>query len=82
MQRLDDIVIVAAGPGDAAALAEVHVTAWRETYQGLLPAAYLAQMNIHLYARRWRRQLMAAQPPEIVLAAEGRDGLVGCAPAK
>ena len=77
MQRLDDIVIVAAGPGDATALAEVHVAAWRETYRGLLPAAYLAQMNIHLHARRWRGQLMAARPPEIVLAAEGRDGLVG-----
>jgi len=77
MERLDDMVIVAAGPGDAAALAEVHVTAWRETYRGLLPAAYLAQMNTGLYARRWRRQLMAARPPEIVLAAEGRDGLVG-----
>src|SRR5258707_7610417 len=77
MERLDDMVIVAAGPGDAAALAEVHVTAWRETYRGLLPAAYLAQMNAGLYARRWRRQLMAAHPPEIVLAAEGRDGLVG-----
>jgi len=77
MQRLDDIVIVAAGPGDAPELAEVHVAAWRETYRGLLPAAYLAQMNSHLYARRWRRQLMAARPPEIVLAAEGRGGLVG-----
>ncbi len=77
MERLDDMNIVAAGPGDAAALAEVHVTAWRETYRGLLPAAYLAQMNTGLYARRWRRQLMAARPPEIVLAAERREGLVG-----
>jgi len=77
MERLDDMVIIAAGPGDAAALAEVHVTAWRETYRGLLPAPYLAQMNIGLYARRWRRQLMAARPPEVVLAAEGREGLVG-----
>jgi GNAT superfamily N-acetyltransferase len=77
MERLDEIVIVAAGPRDAAALAEVHVTAWRETYRDLLPPTYLAQMNASLYARRWRRQLMAAHPPEIVLAAEGRDGLVG-----
>lgn len=77
MQRLDDLMIVAAGPGDAAALAEVHVASWREAYAGLLPAAYLAQMSAPLYARRWRRQLMAARPPEIVLAAEGPAGLVG-----
>jgi ribosomal protein S18 acetylase RimI-like enzyme len=77
MQRLDDILIVPAGPGDAPSLGEVHVRAWRETYAGLLPAGYLAQMNPHLYARRWRRQLTLARPPELVLAAEGREGLVG-----
>ncbi len=70
MQRLDDILIIAAGPGDAADLADVHVRAWRETYAGLLPAPYL-------HARRWRRQLDSERPPEIVLAAEGRQGLVG-----
>ena len=77
MERLDEIMIVAAGPGDSAALARVHVRAWRETYVGLLPAAYLAQMNPATHARRWRRLLMASPSPEIVLAAEGRDGLVG-----
>ena len=77
MERLDDMVIVAPGPGDAAALARVHVTAWRETYADLLPSVYLRRMNPELYARRFRRQLMSARPPEIVLAAEGRDGLVG-----
>jgi ribosomal protein S18 acetylase RimI-like enzyme len=77
MERLDDIMIVAPGPGDAVGLAEVHVTAWRETYAGLLPDAYLDRMSVPLYARRWRRQLLAAKPPEIVLAAEGRSGLVG-----
>ena len=45
MQRLDDILIVPAGPGDAPGLGDVHVRAWRETYTGLLPAGYLAQMN-------------------------------------
>jgi GNAT superfamily N-acetyltransferase len=77
MDRLDDMMIVAPGPGDAAALAQVHVTAWRETYADLLPAAYLEQMNVGRHARRWRGQLMAAASPEIVLAAEGREGLVG-----
>jgi len=77
MERLDDCLIVAAGPGDAPGLADVHVRAWRETYAGLLPSAYLAQMNRPLHARRWSRLLTAPRPPEIVLAAEGRDGLVG-----
>lgn len=77
MQRLDQVMIVPAGPGDAAALGEVHVRAWRETYRGLLPAAYLERMNPQLHARRWRGQLRAARPDDVVLAAEGRRGLVG-----
>jgi ribosomal protein S18 acetylase RimI-like enzyme len=77
MERLDEMLIVAPGPGDAAALAEVHVKAWRETYASLLPAPYLTRMSAPLYARRFRRQLTASRPSEWMLAAEGRDGLVG-----
>jgi GNAT superfamily N-acetyltransferase len=77
MERLASYNIVPAGPGDAAALARVHVRSWRETYAGLLPGAFLAQMNAGVYARRWRRQLMSAEPPEVVLCAEGAGGLVG-----
>lgn len=77
MERLADVSIIAAGPGDAAGLARVHVEAWRETYAGLLPAPYLAAMDVIRHARRWRRQLTLAPEAEIVLVAEGRDGLVG-----
>jgi ribosomal protein S18 acetylase RimI-like enzyme len=77
MERLASYNIVPAGPGDAAALARVHVRSWRETYAGLLPGPFLAQMNAGVYARRWRRQLMSAEPPEVVLCAEGAGGLVG-----
>jgi GNAT superfamily N-acetyltransferase len=47
--------IVPAGPDDAGALAQVHVTAWRETYTGILPTPYLDRLSIPLQARRWRR---------------------------
>ena len=77
MERLASYNILPAGPGDAAALARVHVRSWRETYAGLLPDAFLAQMNPGVYARRWRRQLMAADSSELVLCAEGAGGLVG-----
>jgi ribosomal protein S18 acetylase RimI-like enzyme len=77
MERVDDILIVAPGPGDAGALARVHVAAWREAYTGLLPSLYLERMSVPWHARRWRAQLMSATSPEIVLAAEGPEGLVG-----
>ena len=38
-------VLFPAGPADAEALAQVHVTSWHETYRGLLPDAYLARMS-------------------------------------
>ncbi|HEY2179700.1 MAG TPA: GNAT family N-acetyltransferase [Caulobacteraceae bacterium] len=82
MERLAESVIVPAGPGDAAALAEVHVKAWRETYVGLLPALYLERMSAPVHARRWRRQLANARADDVVLAAEGPVGLTAyCAGA-
>jgi GNAT superfamily N-acetyltransferase len=77
MERLDEIVILPAGPGDAAALAEVHVRSWRETYKGILPDAYLDGLSVPGHARRWRHQLMQARPECVVIVAEGPAGLVG-----
>ena len=72
-------VIVPAGPSDAAELARVHVAAWRETYGGLLPAAFLARMSEVMHARRFGRMLLAAGPEMVTLVAADRNGLVGYA---
>ncbi|HWA62438.1 MAG TPA: GNAT family N-acetyltransferase [Caulobacteraceae bacterium] len=77
MERLAQHVILPAGPADAAALGDVHVKSWRETYRGLLPEAYLAAMRPEIYAARWRRQLAGLNAGEVVLAVEGAHGLVG-----
>jgi ribosomal protein S18 acetylase RimI-like enzyme len=69
--------IVPAGPGDAAELARVHIEAWRETYPGMLPQAYLDGMNFAIHARRWRWRLTKGQ--EVTLAAETAGGLVAYA---
>lgn len=66
-----------AGPGDADALARLHVDTWRETYVGLLPAGHLGAMDVKRHARRWRAQLAASVKPAPVLLAERRGGLVG-----
>ncbi|MGH7022712.1 MAG: GNAT family N-acetyltransferase [Caulobacteraceae bacterium] len=82
MERLAESVIVPAGPGDAAALAAVHVHSWRETYAGLLPAQYLERMSAPVHATRWRRQLTRARPGEVVMAVEGPKGITAyCAGA-
>jgi ribosomal protein S18 acetylase RimI-like enzyme len=82
MQRLADAVIVPAGPADADELARVHVAAWRETYAGILPAAFLDAMSVPRHARRWSDQLLRLGPRDVVMVAESRSGLVGyCAGA-
>lgn len=72
-------VLFPAGPSDAEALAEVHVTSWRETYRGLLPDAYLDRMSVPAHTRRWRRALLSPSPHDVTLAAADRLGLVGYA---
>ncbi|MBL8773485.1 MAG: GNAT family N-acetyltransferase [Phenylobacterium sp.] len=72
-------VIFPAGPADAEALARVHVAAWRETYKGLLPDAYLARMSEAAHARRFAHALTRPGPDEVTLAAADRWGLAGYA---
>ena len=77
MERLDDIVILTAGPGDAVALAEVHVRSWRETYKDILPDAYLARMSVASHAKRWSQHLLRRRSQGVVIVAEAPGGLVG-----
>ena len=72
-------VIFPAGPDDAADLARVHVTAWRETYEGLLPSAYLQRMSVPAHAYRFQQALLHASPFEATLIAADRYGVVGYA---
>ncbi|MBP7648671.1 MAG: GNAT family N-acetyltransferase [Phenylobacterium sp.] len=72
-------VVFPAGPRDAQALAEVHVTSWRETYRGLLPDSFLDRMSVPVTARRFSKSLVAPAEREITLAAADRSGIVGYA---
>ncbi|MES2722135.1 MAG: GNAT family N-acetyltransferase [Pseudomonadota bacterium] len=72
-------VIFPAGPADALALAQVHVTSWRETYRGLLPDSFLDRMSVPVNTRRFSKSLVAPAEHEITLAAADRDGIVGYA---
>jgi ribosomal protein S18 acetylase RimI-like enzyme len=60
--RMGEIAIRRAHAGDAAAIAAVHVAAWRETYAGLVPARMLSAFPLARRIRRWRRILTAPDP--------------------
>ena len=72
-------VLFPPGPYDADDLARVHVAAWRETYRGLLPDAYLARMSETAQAQRFAQALKSPGADEVTLAVGDRDGIVGYA---
>jgi ribosomal protein S18 acetylase RimI-like enzyme len=80
-EELDARVVVrAAVPGDAAAIAEVHRSSWRTTYAGILPLAVIAREAGRKSEAVWRRRLAAQAPGGATWIAErGAHGIVGFA---
>lgn len=79
------MLIRAAEPEDAAAIAHVHVDSWRTTYRGLLPDSVLTAQSVEHRAAMWRRAAAAAQAGEsrscVLVAQDLTDGIVGFASA-
>ncbi|HXF84662.1 MAG TPA: GNAT family N-acetyltransferase [Anaerolineales bacterium] len=67
-----------AAPADAVGIAHVHVTAWKETYRGLMPDEVLDALSVEQRTERWQRTL--ANPNDsyhLVLVAEEADQIIG-----
>ena len=62
---------------DASAIARVHIDAWRETYQGIIPDPYLAQLSHAKRTQQWEQTLVnqrvyvAVSGEEVVGFAQG-----------
>jgi GNAT superfamily N-acetyltransferase len=50
---------------DAYAIAHVHVTSWHETYTGIIPDSYLAQLDVSQKQEMWTKALERNQPISI-----------------
>jgi ribosomal protein S18 acetylase RimI-like enzyme len=61
-----------ATPDDAAALAEVHVTAWRQAYRGIVPDSYLEQFTVEARTERYRQFLADGTAETYVAEQESR----------
>jgi ribosomal protein S18 acetylase RimI-like enzyme len=59
-----------AEPGDAEAIAQVHVSSWKAAYAGILPSAYLTALSVEARATLWQRSIEAGVP-EIWVARLG-----------
>ena len=63
------------GPRDAAALAELHVATWRETYSHLLPEDFFGEEHLEGRYRLWDRLLGEPREGWCIRVAE-RDGRI------
>ncbi len=73
------VTVRVAAPADAPAIARVRIDAWRSTYRGMIPDAYLDGMSVGESEAHWRRILQAAPGRfSVFVAAEG-DEVVGFA---
>jgi ribosomal protein S18 acetylase RimI-like enzyme len=75
-----EMAIRRAEAGDAAAIAVVHVAAWRETYAGLMPERMLSALSVEERARRWHRILTApdrSRESAAFVAVDAAQNVVG-----
>ncbi|HVO91028.1 MAG TPA: GNAT family N-acetyltransferase [Casimicrobiaceae bacterium] len=72
-------VIRPATPADATAIARLRIDAWRTTYRGMIPDAYLDGMQLADSVAIWDRVLNAPPNRTSVFVAEDEQGLAGFA---
>jgi ribosomal protein S18 acetylase RimI-like enzyme len=80
LATMDEVAIRRAQAGDAAAIAAVHVAAWRETYSGLVPERMLSAFSVAERIRRWHRILTAPDPSlesAVFVAVRPEQSVVG-----
>jgi ribosomal protein S18 acetylase RimI-like enzyme len=68
-----------ATPGDARAIAEVRVEAWRRTYRGMIPDAYLDAMRVEASEAHWQRILGAAPATAAIFVGTADTAVTGFA---
>lgn len=65
--------------GDAAAIARVRIEAWRATYRGLIPDAYLDSMDLETSIDLWNRVLTSGSSATSVFVADSGGEVIGFA---
>lgn len=61
---------------DADELGQVHVRVWQETYAGIMPADFLAQLDPESRAEMWRTVATSPREGAQTLVARVRDGSI------
>jgi GNAT superfamily N-acetyltransferase len=75
----EHVAIRRAFASDARSIAEVHVTAWRETYCGIVPDSYLDGLSVDEREALWRRLDTPSHPGFAFVAVNGAGRVLGFA---
>jgi GNAT superfamily N-acetyltransferase len=78
------VTVRTAVPADVTAMAALHVRAWRATYIGMLPDAFLAGLKVADREAMWRRSVTEpdlAPAERVILVAEAEGTVLGFAAA-
>lgn len=67
-----DTTVRSARVEDAAAIARIHVEAWRWAYEGLVDAGYLAGLDVESRTGNWQRALASGSANVRVAERDGR----------
>jgi L-amino acid N-acyltransferase YncA len=73
---MESIVIRPAAASDAPGIARVHVAAWRSTYRGLVPDAFLDGLQTEPRERFWRATLSNPDALTRVFVAQAADSAI------
>ena len=57
---------------DAGSIAQIHIDAWKCAYDGIVPKAYLEELDIEERTQRWERILKKSESKTFVLEAAGQ----------
>lgn len=69
-----------AAPGDAAAIAKIHVLSWQMAYRGLLPQNFLDSLDPARRVLGWRESIETQAPPaRTAIVIADPEGILGFA---
>lgn len=74
-QEIQEVTIRRATTSDAPEIARVHIASWQEAYAGIVPAEYLADLDLESRTEHWTDQLSGEGSETTVWIAEV-DGAV------
>jgi ribosomal protein S18 acetylase RimI-like enzyme len=66
------VTVRRAGPGDAHAIAAIHVRSWQQAYAGIVPQSYLDSLSVEAREAMWQQNLERQSSETLVAEHDGK----------